>query len=130
MKRIVLLMFSLFLVAGIPFVGAVAEVNINISVPPPPPPPPPLEFPGPPDVVVVPSGPNDVYLVPDMAGLYFYGGYWYRFNEGYWFRASLYSGPWITIRQSLVPRAVVVIPPDYVLSMPPGYHRIHYGELP
>ena len=117
-------MVSLFFVFGISFVGA-AEVNINISVPPPPP----LEFAGPPDVVVVPSETNDVYLVPDNVGLYFYGGYWYRFHGGYWFRASLYTGPWITIGESLVPPAVVVIPPDYILGLPPGYHRIHYGDF-
>lgn len=133
MKQIVLLIVSLFFVVGMPFVGAAGDVNINIGVPPPPAPvqepPPPLEFAGPPDVVVVPSGTSDVYLVPNMAGLYFSGGNWYRFHRGYWFRASLYSGPWITIREALVPGAVVVIPPDYVLGMPPGYHRIHYGDF-
>ena len=125
MKKIVSFMFSLFLVAGVLFVDAAAEVNININVPLPPP----LEFAGPPDVVVVPSGTVDVYLVPNTVGLYFYGGYWYRFYGGFWFRASLYSGPWITIRETIVPQPVVVIPPDYILGMPPGYHRIHYGDF-
>jgi len=93
MKRIVWFMFSLFFVLGMPLVGA-AEVNINISVPPPPP----LVFPAPPDVVVVPSETSDVYLVPNTAGLYFYGGHWYRFYGDHWFRASLYSGPWVTLK--------------------------------
>ena len=135
MKQIALIVFSLFFIMSMPFVGATANVDISINVPPPPlpppplGPPPPLEFSGPPDVVVVPSGPSDVYLVPNMVGLYFYGGFWYRFHRGYWFRASLYSGPWITIRETLVPRDVVIIPPDYILVMPPGYHRIHYGDF-
>jgi len=124
MKQIVLLMVSLFFALGMPLVGA-AQVNINISVPPPPP----LAFAAPPDVVVVPSGTSDVYLVPDTVGLYFYGGYWYRFYGDHWFRASLYSGPWIIIAESLIPPAVVVIPPDYILGLPPGYHRVHYGDF-
>ena len=125
MNRIVLFMASLFLAVGMPFVGTAADVNITINVPPPPP----LEFAGPPDVVVVPSGTSDVYLVPDMAGLYFYGGYWYRFHGGNWFRAPLYSGPWITVVETVVPAPIVVIPPDYILGLPPGYHRIHYGDF-
>jgi hypothetical protein len=124
MKQIAFLIVSLFFVVGMALVGS-AEVNINISVPLPPP----LVFPGPPDVVVVPSETSDVYLVQDTVGLYFYGGYWYRFYGDHWFRASLYNGPWITIRESLVPRVVWAIPPDYILGLPPGYHRIHYGDF-
>lgn len=124
MKQIVFFVVCLFFVVGATFVGA-AQVNININVPPPPP----LEFAAEPDVVVVPSGTSDVYLVPDTVGLYFYGGYWYRFYGDHWFRASLYSGPWIGVGLSLVPSAVVVIPPDYILGVPPGYHRIHYGDF-
>ena len=44
MKRSIVFLVSLFLVVGMSFVGAAAQVNINISVPPPPP----LEFPAPP----------------------------------------------------------------------------------
>lgn len=124
MKQIVLFMVSLFFVVGMPLVDA-AEVNINISVPPPPP----LEFAGPPDVVVVPSETSDVYLVPNTVGLYFYGGNWYRFYGDRWFRASVFNGPWVTIREHLVPRVVVGIPPDYILGLPPGYHRVHYGDF-
>ncbi len=125
MKNIVLIMLCLFSVAGVPFIGTAADVSVNITVAAPPP----ITFATPPDVVVVPSGTTDVYMVPNTVGLYFYGGYWYRFHEGYWFRASLYSGPWKTIGVSLVPGDVVVIPPDYILSVPPGYHRIHYGDF-
>ena len=91
--------------------------------------PPPLQFAAPPDVVVVPSEQSDVYLVPGTVGLYFYGDSWYRFYGGYWFSASLYSGPWITIQEAIVPAAVVVIPPDYILHMPPGYYRIRYADF-
>jgi len=125
MNHIARLVISLFLVVGTPFVVTAGNVNINIGVGVPPP----LEFAAPPDVVVVPSGTSDVYLVPNTVGLYFYGGFWYRFHENHWFRATLYSGPWRTIVATLVPRSVVVIPPDYVLSMPQGYHRIRYNDF-
>jgi hypothetical protein len=124
MKQIVLLMVCLFIVVGMALVGR-AEVNISIGVPPPPP----LEFPAPPGVVVVPSESSDVYLVPNTAGLYFHGGYWYRFHGDYWFRSNIYNGPWTYIETPLIPPAVVVIPPDYILGVPPGYHRIHYGDF-
>lgn len=125
MKQIVLLIVSVFLIVGMPVVGVTANVNININVPPPPP----LLFPGPPDVVVVPSEASDVYLVPGRVGLYFFGGFWYRFHGNHWFRSTIYNGPWGYIETPHIPRAVVVIPPNYILGVPPGYHRIHYGDF-
>ena len=140
---------GLFLIVVMPLV-AVAQVNINVNAPAPPPPPgqdetapqegvqevpgapvppPPLSFATPPDMVVVPSGGADVYLVPGTPGLYFHGGNWYRFHSGYWFRSGLYSGPWAGIGAGFVPGYVAAIPPDYVLGVPAGYHRIHYGEF-
>ena len=124
MKKIVLLMASVFFVFGMALVGE-AQVNVNIGVAPPPP----LQFAAPPDVVVVPSGGSDVYLVPNTVGLYFHGGYWYRFHRDHWFRASVYNGSWVTIGAPLVPGVVMAIPPDYILGLPPGYHRIHYGDF-
>ena len=124
MKQIALLMVCLFFVVGMALVGR-AEVNVSIGVPPPPP----LAFPAPPDVVVVPSEASDVYLVPNTAGLYFFGGSWYRFHGDHWFRSSIYNGPWAYVETPLIPAAVGVIPPDYILGLPPGYHRIHYGDF-
>ncbi len=122
MKRFALV--GLLLIVAVPLCAG-AEVNISVSIPSPPP----LVFAGPPDVVVVPSESADVYLVPGMVGLYFYGGSWYRFYDGYWFQATLYSGPWVGIGAALVPPPVVVIPPDYILGVPVGYRRIHYDEF-
>jgi hypothetical protein len=84
---------------------------------------------GPPDVVVVPSGTSYVYMVPDTIGLYFYHGYWYLFHNRYWYRSTMYSGPWNYIETSIVPLVVVNIPPDYIYHIPSGYHRIHYRDL-
>ena len=137
MQYIVYLMVSLFFVASIPFVSTAADVNINIGVPlqPAPPPgvppeaPPYEEFAEPPDVVAVPSGTTTVYMVPNTVGLYFYDGYWWRFNEGYWYRSTIYSGPWVYVDPVIVPRVVVDVPPEYVYVLPPRYHRIHYHDF-
>jgi hypothetical protein len=116
------MLLALIIVVPIPTMAQVG-INVSIGVPPP------IAFSAPPDVVVVPSGPSYVYMVPGNAGLYFYGGYWYRFHGGYWFRAVSYSDPWVPVQVSLVPSYVVVIPPDYIFNMPPGYHRIHYNDF-
>lgn len=114
-----LLGISLFPVTGM----ADVQVGISIGVPPP------LPFGTPSELVVVPSGPNYVYMVPGTVGLYFYGGYWYRHHGGYWFRAATFGDPWAPVEVTLVPAPVVVVPPDYILNMPPGYHRIHYHDF-
>lgn len=124
MKQIVLLMVSLFFVLSMLLAGAAGDVNISIGVALPP-----LVFAGPPDVVVVPSGTSYVYMVPDMIGIYFYHGYWYRFHGGRWFRSTIYSGPWAYFEASRVPRVIVNVPPDYFRHMPHDYYRIRYGDL-
>jgi hypothetical protein len=122
MKRIVLLMVCLFFVVGTPLIGE-ARVNVNIGIALPP-----LAFAGPPEVVVVP-GAAYVYMVPDVVGLYFYHGFWYRIHEGRWHRSTLYSGPWTYIVTTRVPRVIVNVPPDYFIHFPAGYHRIPYRDL-
>ena len=123
MKQIALLVVSLLFVLGVPFAGAAVDVDVNIAVPSP------MEFAEPPDVVVVPSGTAYVYMVPDMPGLYFYNNFWYRFYEDHWYRSRIYNGRWDYIQTHRVPRFVLDVPPDYYGSLPPGYYRIHYGDL-
>lgn len=113
------------LVASVLPVTAMADVQVGISIGVPPP----LPFGAPSELVVVPSGPNYVYMVPGTLGLYFYGGYWYRFHGGHWFRAVTFNDPWVPVQIGLVPDPVVVVPHDYILNMPPGYHRIGYHDF-
>lgn len=142
MKQGVFLAVTLFFLLGIPFVCSAGDVNINIGVAPPPPPPPPPpyaegepavlpseQFAQPPDVVAIPSEETTVYMVPNTAGLYFYDDYWYRYNGGYWYRATFYNGPWIHIGATIVPGVVVAVPPEYIFYLPRGYHRIHYHDF-
>ena len=121
-----LLLGPVFLLAAIilPFTaGADVQVGISIGIPPP------IVFPAPPELVVIPSGPSYIYMVPGTVGVYFYGGYWYRSYGGYWYRAVSYNDPWVPIEVGLVPAPVVVVPGDYILNMPPGYRRIPYYDF-
>jgi hypothetical protein len=82
-----------------------------------------------PELVVVPSGEAQVYMVPNMAGVYFYGGRWYRHHHGVWFSANVYNEPWVFVEPPMVPSFVVGISPFYPFYLPRGYYRIHYGEF-
>jgi hypothetical protein len=78
-----------------------------------------------PDVVLIPS--SRVYYVDDYdyyddsgysdfdGDLYRYGGWWYLVDDGYWYRARSYRGPFIAISFHSVPR--------YVYSVPTRYRR-------
>ena len=103
--------------------SAQVQVNVDIVAPPP------LQFAAPPDVYVVPSGTSYVYMVPNYDGVYFYGGNWYRFYNGYWFRSSNYNGYWDYIEPSMVPQVIFVLPPEYIHYVPSGYYRIHYNDF-
>jgi hypothetical protein len=82
-----------------------------------------------PDVVVVPSGNEYVYMAPNTTGIYFYNGFWYRSFEGFWFRSMAYGRRWGTLSLAAVPQAVMNVPPEYPRYLPHGYERIHYNDL-
>lgn len=65
-----------------------------------------------PDVVLVPR--SHVYYVEHSGyDLYRYGRYWYINDSGFWFRASSYRGPFVSIAVGRVPRPIVVVPAQY-----------------
>ena len=122
---------------GLAFVGAIfiiltssavpspAEVNINVGIGIPLPPP--LVIPFPPPMIPIPR--TYVYFPPTIdVDILFYGGYWYRPHRDHWFRARSYNGPWVFVEPPRVPRAVIVLPPDY-RQIPPGYRPIPYGQF-
>jgi hypothetical protein len=123
MKKIIFLAVSVLSILYTPLASAGVDVNISIGIPAP------LVFTGSPDVVVIPSGPAYVYMVPGRTGLYFYNNFWYRFYGGRWFWAHTYDGRWRYIETHLVPRYIINVPPDYYRHLPPRYHRIHYSDL-
>ncbi len=65
-----------------------------------------------PDVVLVPA--TKVYYVRDYDhDMYRYGRYWYFIEDGYWYRARSWRGPFIHIGISSVPRSIRTVPVSY-----------------
>jgi hypothetical protein len=65
-----------------------------------------------PDVVVVPS--TRVYYVRDYDhDAYRYGSYWYFVDNGYWYRARSWRGPFVHVGFMSVPRPIRVVPVNY-----------------
>jgi hypothetical protein len=124
-------MAQVFIASG----GTTTEGSFNVPVAPPP-----LAGSGPadgqgpytaapPDVVVVPSGDEYVYMTPNTTGVYFYNGVWYRSFEGFWFSSTAYGNRWRNLSPAAVPQAVMNVPPEYARYLPHGYERIHYNDL-
>ncbi len=95
-----------------------------------------------PEVVLVPR--SRVYYVEHRGyDLYRYGRYWYINDNGYWFRASGYRGPFVGVELRHVPRSITVVPdryrhhpiyPSHPHGGPPGQlkkHRsvAHYDDV-
>lgn len=68
---------------------------------------------GEPHVKLVPA--TTVYVVLDECAddVFRYGGYWYVFHDGRWFRARRYSGPFTAVDVRWVPRPVINLPGAY-----------------
>ncbi len=117
MLRVLFVVFFLF-----PSVIEASSFSVEIDVGPPP-----LHFVKPPEVVVVPNLVEYVYVIPDVSGIYFYEGHWYRHHRGRWFRSDLYDGPWVYIYLTDVPVVLIELTSYY----PPKVvqYRIHYSEL-
>lgn len=91
-----------------------------------------LHFRSEPDVILVPD--TRVYHVRDYDyDVYRYGRYWYFIEDGRWYRARSYRGPFVYIHRASVPRAIVMVPAKYRRHWggpPPhavarGYHKKH-----
>ncbi len=75
------------------------------------PPPPRIVYREAPEVVLVPG--SQVYVVEDDqfdCDVFRVGPYWYAQDDGYWYRARSYRGPFTAIDVRRVPRAVFSVP--------------------
>ena len=125
MKKSVVFFFGILLLVlmGLP-VESIAGVSVNVGINVPLPA---FRFHAPPPMFVIPG--TYVYAVPDIdVEVLFYQGYWYRPNEGRWYRSKSYNGPWGYLDSRSVPRALFDLPPNYY-RIPPGHERIPYGQF-
>lgn len=82
------------------------NVDINIGLPPV------FRFSVPPELVVIPN--TYVYYPPAAdIDIVFYGGFWWRPYNGYWYRSTSYNGPWRHMHANRVPRHIIDLPPKY-----------------
>jgi hypothetical protein len=64
----------------------------------------------------------------DGSVLYYYGGFWWRYIGGVWYRADLYAGPWVVIDPAYVPYPIFYIGPRwYWPGFYWGWHGGWYG---
>ncbi len=71
-----------------------------------------IRFQSEPDLVLVPR--SQVYYVRDYdRDIYRYGGAWYFVEDGYWYRARSYRGPFYRVDFRFVPREVYMVPTGY-----------------
>jgi hypothetical protein len=83
------------------------------------PPPPRLAFVREPEVIVVPG--TSVYVLQDSPyDAFRLGGYWYVCDDGYWYRATRYSGPFVSVDVRRVPRTVLTVPARHWKHHPHG----------
>ncbi len=83
-----------------------------------------LDFDVAPRMSLIPN--SRVYYVNDnnfSGDLYRVGGYWYYVDDGNWFRASSWRGPFLNIRETNVPVDVYRIPGRYRMSWSTGAGR-------
>jgi hypothetical protein len=77
-----------------------------------------LSFASRPNVVLIPS--SRVYYAPDLdEDLYAYDDEWYYCDEGTWYVADSYDGPFVAIGFASVP---------FEIRNVPGHYRRHWGD--
>ena len=111
MKCLSIIVSSLMFAAVLAGPASAADVHVGIHVEVPLPPP--IVFEAPPRLVVVPGAPH-VHYAPDVSVNFFsYGGRYYTYDDGNWFVASDYGGPWGYVERRSVPNAILVVPHRY-----------------
>lgn len=66
-----------------------------------------------PRTYVIPRTDVDYYRSDDNYDIYRYGSTWYLVDNGGWYRADSWRGPFISIESGSVPRAILSVPLNY-----------------
>lgn len=88
-----------------------------------------LDFNTAPRMVLIPD--SRVYYVRENNfdnDLYRFGGQWYFVDNGNWYRANSWRGPFVNIRSRDVPMDVYRVPTEYRTSWSAGNGSTRYGE--
>jgi hypothetical protein len=102
------------------------DFHIGIGIGLPSPPPPSIRVIAPPQVYLIPQTP--VYYAPSYdIPMFLFSGHWYTPSNGYWFRASSYSGPWRYIHHRKVPVVLHTIPSRYYSHKHKDYHEQRFS---
>jgi len=87
-----------------------AQVHVNLGI----------NLPAPPPLVVIPSTP--IQYAPNVHANYFvYGGEYFVFDNGQWYAASGYNGPWVALAPEFVPLPLLQVPVRYYHRPPPEW---------
>jgi hypothetical protein len=109
------------LTLSFPSGSARAEVNLNINIGAPP-----VVVAEPANVALIPG--SGVYFVVDAGpDLFFHAGFWWSPRGDRWYRAEMYNGPWVVVKQRIVPVQVVRVPRDYRFRYKKAKH-VPYGQ--
>ena len=106
-----------FVIPATASAGTSASVMVQFGTPPPAPV---VVVREEPRVVLVPG--STVYVVENDVpyDMFRYGVFWYVYNDGYWYRARGYRGPFRAIEVRYVPRAIVTVPAKHWRHHPHG----------
>jgi hypothetical protein len=94
-----------------PGIARAADVHVHLGAAPPAPV---IAFDSEPSLLLVPR--TRVYTLRERAddySLFRYGGRWYLFDDGWWYRSSDYDGPYRAVAASAVPGVVMRVPRTY-----------------
>lgn len=100
MKRVLFLLFPLYLAAVPGSQASNVDVGININI-------------GAPAVVI--ASPPEFLLIPSLGlhvsigapyDLFYLNGYYYQFNKNRWYRSHNYQGPWGYVDRGSLPKRI------------------------
>jgi hypothetical protein len=81
-----------------------------------------------PELVVIPD--TYVYIIPGIGiDILFYEGYWWRQNNGHWYRSRTHNGRWSHVDHRRIPHGLRSLPHDNRHRLSPKYERVHYKEV-
>ena len=107
-------------VAGPAWAGTSSSISVQLNIGNAPPPPM-VIYDEPPPLMVVPGSTVCMVRDPDCDYDFFrFGVYWYIWNDGYWYRARTYRGPFTVVEARYVPAAIWGVPSRHWRHHPHG----------